>query len=250
MSIANGAILDAPVAPKVSVVICTIGQPPLVNCCISETRRLATLPIEIILVDNGSTERESTTLATIKPNVLLHHPDALGYAAANNAGIAASHGEYVLLLNNDAWPTRRGWDARLISVLQGVPDAMLVAPTAPRVYWTDQHANGPQAENCELIDARNVAFVAVMLRRSTLDAIGPLDERFLVGAFEDDDYCLRIRKAGGRILVDPACFFFHVGSMTMQPLYEAVLPTNHQLFLDKWKDDSYYVETTINQTSG
>lgn len=233
-----GKDLKHPASPTnagcLSVVIGTAGQPALVNCAIAEVRRLATLPIEIVLVDNGSTKKESRSLAKTSPDVLLHYRSMIGYAAANNAGIAASHGEYVLLLNNDAWPTRRGWDARLISVLRNVPDAMLVAPTCPRTSWVDQHAFGPQADDCALIDTHNVAFVAVMMQRSTIDAIGPLDEQFRVGAYEDDDYCRRIRQAGGKILVDPATYFFHVGSVTMYQYYPTVLPGNKERFENKW----------------
>lgn len=217
-----------------SVVIGTVGQAPLVNCCIEELRRRATMPLEIVLVDNGSTEQESALLRTVQADVLLYSPHALGYARAYNAGIAASSGEHVLLLNNDAWPTQAGWDARLVSVLEGVPGAMLVAPTASRVTWLAQRADGPEAPDCKLRSTGRVAFVAVLLRRSTLDALGPLDERFVTGAYEDDDYCERILRAKGMILVDPATFFFHVSGVTMQAHYDAVLPINRRLFDEKW----------------
>lgn len=234
-----------------SVVIGTIGQPALINCCIDELRRWATLPLEVVVVDNGSTEKERQLLTQLaecgKIDRLLRYPYPIGYAAAYNAGIDASSGEYVLLLNNDAWPTQRGWDARLISVLEDVPGAMLVAPTAPRVAWRHQRANGPQPADSTVLSAPRVAFVAVLLRRATLDELGPLDERFAVGAYEDDDYCERIMHAGGMILVDPAVWFFHVSGVTMMPLYDDVLPVNKQAFEDKWKGTEVFnVEKAIN----
>lgn len=222
-----------------SVVIGTVGQPALVNCCIDELRRRATMPLQIVVVDNGSTAKEQQLLAHLaklgKIDRLLRYAHPIGYAAAYNAGIKASSGEYVLLLNNDAWPTQTGWDARLISVLESLPSAMLVSPTAPRVRWLHQKADKPQPADCTVLNVPRVAFVAVLLRRSTLDALGPLDEAFQVGAYEDDDYCERIMQAGGSILVDPAVWFFHVSGVTMMPLYDESLPANKQVFETKWQ---------------
>lgn len=238
--------------PAVSIVIGTIGQPALVNCSVQEVRRLTSLPFEIVLVDNGSTAKDSALLKQTQADKILHVAQPLGYAGAYNAGIAACHGKYIVLLNNDAWPTRKGWDARLTSILEGVPGAMIAVPTASRCWSPDQRADGPQKDDCQLIDTKRVAFVAVMLTRETLDMIGPLDERFGEGCFEDDDYCLRVDQAGGRIMIDPATFFFHVGGVTMHTLgdYAGLLKRNGLIFKDKWKDSPYYAATTIDQTGG
>ena len=237
--------------PAVSIVIGTIGQPALVNCAVQEVRRLTTLPFEIIVVDNGSSAKDSDLLKNIMAETLVYSKAPLGYAGAYNAGIEACHGKYVVLLNNDAWPTRKGWDARLASILEGVPSAMLAVPTCSRCWSPDQRANGPQKDDCQLIDTKRVAFVAAMLKRETLDMIGPLDERFGEGCFEDDDYCLRVDQAGGKILIDPATFFFHVGGVTMHTLddYAGLLKRNGLIFEDKWKDTNY-AATTIDQTGG
>lgn len=238
--------------PAVSVVIGTVGQPALVHCAVQEIRRLTSLPFEIVLVDNGSTAKDSALLKSIIVETLIHSERPLGYAAAYNAGIAACHGKYIVLLNNDAWPTHRGWDNRLASILEQVPGAMIAVPTASRCWSPDQRADGPQKDDCQLIESKRVAFVAVMLKREVLDLIGPLDERFGEGCFEDDDYCLRVDQAGGRIMIDPATFFFHVGGVTMHTLddYAGLLKRNGLIFENKWKDSPGYAETTIDQTSG
>jgi GT2 family glycosyltransferase len=56
--------------------------------------------------------------------------------------------------------------------------------------------------------------------------------------FEDDDYCLRLLTAGKRVLVDPATFFFHVGSVTMgaRADYAELLERNRRLFEAKWSN--------------
>ena len=223
------------VKPFTSVVIGTCGQVALLACCIQELRRTAKLPLEIIVVDNGSTAAEQAQIAKLDIDVLLTYPQPIGYAAANNAGIARAAGRYVLLCNNDAWPTAAGWDVRLSNILNNVPQAMLVAPTNPRCWHPDQRAYGAQGEDAQLVNVNRVSFVAVCLRRETLDAIGPLDERFGLGNFEDDDYCRRIEQAGGLILIDPATWFFHVGSVTLSQYdYPALMARNQQVFDQKW----------------
>lgn len=226
------------VKPAVSVIVGAVGQAALTSCCIQEVRRLARLPVEIVLIDNGSSPRESELLARINADVVLRSDEMLGFPRANNLGVTASSGKYVLLLNNDAWPTQAGWDARLVSVLEGVPGAQIVAATASRVSSPDQRATGPQKSDCELVETTRVLFVAVLLRRSTLDAVGPLDERFGLGNYEDDDYCLRVQEVGGRIIIDPATYFFHVGSVTMRTLdFDALLEANRKFFEEKWSVD-------------
>ena len=230
----------AAVKPYTSAVIGTCGQPALLNCCIQELRRTAHRPLEIIVVDNGSTAREQALIDQLDIDCLLTYPDALGYAAANNAGIAQAQGRYVLLCNNDAWPTAPGWDVRLGQILARVPAALLVSPTNPRCWHPEQQAYAalPADKETELIAVRELSFVAPFLRRTTFDTLGPLDERFGVGNYEDNDYCRRIQAAGGKILIDPATWFWHVGSVTMATQDLAALyARNKQLFEEKWPDE-------------
>ena len=69
--------------------------------------------------------------------------------------------------------------------------------------------------------------------------VGPLDERFRVGMFEDDDFSLRIRKAGFRIAAAEDCFVHHFGQGSFAKLvpayYQEVFATNRRLFEEKWQ---------------
>lgn len=223
----------------VSVVIGAVGNVALTQRCVERARTLATLGLpEIVLVDNGSTPAESDELARLRPEVLLSFPRMLGFAAAMNAGVAAASGEYVCLLNNDAAWTQRGWDARLVSVLEACPGLTVVAPTASYVAHPHQQADGPAVGPRELIETDTLRFVAVMMRRSLYIELGGLDERFGLGNYEDDDFCLRVRLHGGRLLIDPAVWVAHVGHQTMLRLaFDDLLATNRRLFFQKWSID-------------
>ena len=69
--------------------------------------------------------------------------------------------------------------------------------------------------------------------------VGCLDERFGIGNFEDDDYCVRARLAGFVCVIAGDVFVHHFGSQTFKALgvdYAALLEENKGKFLDKWKE--------------
>jgi GT2 family glycosyltransferase len=68
--------------------------------------------------------------------------------------------------------------------------------------------------------------------------VGSLDERFSVGMFEDDDYSLRVRQAGHRIIAAEDCFVHHFGNGSFGQLpneeYERIFRENLVKFESKW----------------
>ena len=223
------------IKPLLSVVIGAMNQAALTSCCIQEVQRLAAVPLEIVLVDNGSTPAESARLCALGADIVTVSAEPLGFARTYNTGVNVANGKYLLLLNNDAWPTAAGWDKRMIAVLDTVPDAKVVVATCSRVWHPEQRATSAKPE-AQIVETLRASFVAAMMKRETWDAIGPLDERFGIGNFEDDDYCMRVHEAGGKIGIDPGTFFFHVGSVTMRTFdYQALIERNKTLFEEKWE---------------
>ncbi|MES1194676.1 MAG: glycosyltransferase [Opitutus sp.] len=95
---------SAPRSPRVSFVV------PLYNCLGLTQAMLASLQaslpadlaLEIIFVDDGSTDGTREWLATLPPDIrVVLNEKNLGYAAANNRGAALARGEFLALLNND-----------------------------------------------------------------------------------------------------------------------------------------------------
>ena len=77
----------------------------------------------------------------------------------------------------------------------------------------------------------------LLIRRAVVDAIGGLDERFGVGCFEDDDYCLRAARAGYRAVIARDAFVHHYGGRTFVGSgvdFAALMRENERLFRDKW----------------
>jgi tetratricopeptide (TPR) repeat protein len=78
------------------------------------------------------------------------------------------------------------------------------------------------------------------MRREVFEKIGPFDEQFGLGTFEDDDYCLRIRKAGYRLLIHRGCFIHHFAGRTIASVGvdpQRLLAENYARFRDKWQEE-------------
>jgi GT2 family glycosyltransferase len=224
---------------SLSVVIGAVGNVDLTQRCVDSVRALSSLPTEIVLVDNGSTPEESDKLARLGADVLLHYPMMIGYPGAMNAGAAAASGQYLCLLNNDAAVTQRGWDARLVSVLEAVQDAAIVAPMTDRVAHPGQRADGPQAASPQdLLFTDALHFVCVLMRRALYVELGGLDERFGLGNFEDIDFSHRVIQGGGKLLIDPGVWVRHECHATMRRLdFGELLATNQRKYHEKWSSN-------------
>jgi GT2 family glycosyltransferase len=111
----------------------------------------------------------------------------------------------VVLLNDDALlQTHCGLSVMQQAVLDN-PQYGIIGSTCNNVGNTNQHPKGIGLRQ----DPRMVCFVCVLIPRKTINEVGLLDERFTAYGFEDDDYCLRVRRAGMLIGIHDGCFCDH-----------------------------------------
>jgi GT2 family glycosyltransferase/predicted TPR repeat methyltransferase len=247
--------LKRPASGLTSIIILTHNNLELTRRCLESIERHTPEPHELIIVDNGSTDGTPGFLrsyAAARENVrVILNAENRGFAAGNNLGFALSRGEFVLLLNNDTLVTP-GWLGRMLSVLYRHPDAGLVGPrsnyvSGPQLVQGASYRGEDELERFAARWARDhegeseevsrlVGF-CLLLRRSVLQRVGGLDERFGTGNFEDDDFCLRARATGFRLRIAQDCFVHHEGSRTFRSAgidYRAAMERNFQLFKAKW----------------
>lgn len=192
-------------------------------CCASV---VAALPndAEVIVVDDASTDDTARRITEAFPSVtVLRQPVNRGYSAAVNAGVAASRGELVLLLNSDtriaagtldAYVKAFGDDPEL-----GVAGAQLInaggsaqwsAGAVPTLLWMVVAVCGIAAlarpfrrpRRKENGNAGWVSGAAMAFRRSVWATAGPLREDFRFYA-QDLDFCVRARRAGWKVRLLP-----------------------------------------------
>ena len=90
--------------PRISVVVCSYNGESTIGRCLEELGRLDYPDYEVIVVDDGSTDRTAAIAAEF--DVRLIRTENRGLSAARNTGIEAATGEIVAFTDDDAWPDR------------------------------------------------------------------------------------------------------------------------------------------------
>ncbi|MBV8129445.1 MAG: glycosyltransferase family 2 protein [Planctomycetaceae bacterium] len=221
----------------VSVILVCWNSLHLTSTAIQTLREHTTgVRYEIIVIDNGSvTDASATELGRFPDIRLILNPENLGFAAANNQGLAVAQGRHVLLLNSDTEQTENAigraveyMDAHpqvgILGVMHrnGDPGRTFQQSAAPfptpmagcrRLLLGIFKKPRPLAPT-EPPPERDVDWVTgsfLLARRACLDQVGPLDERFYVYA-EDIDLCYQARKAGWKVRFWPGVSLVHLGS--------------------------------------
>lgn len=225
--------------PLVSVIIPTRDALALTRRCIGSLRELTRYGnYEILLVDNQSRDAEAMEWMRAQASSgavrLLAYDRPFNYSAINNMAVQAAHGELVCLLNNDTEIVDAGWLDEMVSqALQprvDVVGAKLLYPDGMVQHGGDLVGVGGVANHahawigkddpgyCERAIATQeysavTAACLLTWRRRYLD-LGGLDERNFPVSFNDVDYCLRVRAAGGHVVWTPHAVLVHHESAT------------------------------------
>jgi GT2 family glycosyltransferase len=245
-----------PDPPKVSIVIPVFNQWVFTKQCLESIKKHTSISHEIIVVDNASTDETAQALCKHPEVRLIQNEHNVGFPGAINQGIAAAIGEHVLLLNNDTIITD-GWLERMVEILESHPNIGIVGPVSNKVsgvqldkdanYTTIQEMHQYAAKKLQerkgsVLEFPRIAFLCTLIKRSLIDSIGGLDERFAPGNFEDDDYCLRANLAGYKTFVAQDIFVHHFGSKSFlangENAYVQRLQTNRKKFNEKWESDA------------
>lgn len=221
------------VRPLVSIVICTRDQAALLRTAVTSiTSRSTYGNYEILIVDNGSCDPETLAcladLARLPAISVVRDDTPFNYSRLNNAAVARTRGEVVCLLNDDVEVLSPGWLEELVSHAMA-PD---VAAVGARLWYPDgtlQHGGviigiGGVANHAHLGLRRGqagyfgravlpqelsaVTGACLAVRRDVFDEVGGLDERLAI-AFNDVDFCLRLRAAGYRNIWTPYAELVH-----------------------------------------
>lgn len=253
-----GAITSAlaGATPRASIIVVTYNNLAYTKLCLESVLRNTEYPAyEIVVVDNNSTDGTPAYLrylAAQHPHVrVLLNDRNEGFARANNQGAEVASGDYLVLLNNDT-VVPPGWLSRLLRHLRD-PRVGIVGPltnfagnearveAAYRTWAEMEEFARRRAWEREgwRADIRVLAMFCVALRRETFDEVGPLDEQFGVGMFEDDDYAQRLKAAGYRVVCAADTFVHHFGQVSFKKLiergeYDAVFEENRRRYETKW----------------
>jgi GT2 family glycosyltransferase len=250
--------------PRLSIVIVSFNtRADLERCLDSLFAAPPSVTHEIVVVDNASRDGSPGAVRVRWPSVrVIEQAANAGFSAANNAGIRASAGELILLLNSDCVVPAGAVDT-LIARLTAAPEAGVAGPRLVDVGGRLELSFGsmisPLAElrqKCTLVlYERRVGFMerrviratsreqyvdwvsgaALLAWRADLQAVGLLDERYFLYT-EDVDLCAAIRARGRRILFTPAATITHLrgrSRATRPAASNAAYRRSHLTFYEK-----------------
>jgi GT2 family glycosyltransferase len=228
---------NSPDPPDVSVVIVSYNTRDMLrNCLDSVFKQTQQARIQVIVVDNNSTDDSCAVVQQLFPEVtLIRNPDNRGFAAANNQGFRIATGRYLLLLNSDTVILDSAID-KTLAYMESHPE---VGALGPKVLWPDREFQStvfrfhsvtnvaldalylpqlfPRLDRARYagfdwdvehnVDAAAGCFLLV--RREVLGQVGVLDEAFFMYG-EEAEWCHRMHKKGWRVVYYPGASIIHI----------------------------------------
>lgn len=244
---------DDDVAPTMTVVVAVHDRLVFTRLCVETVLATTAADVELVVVDNASQDLTPAYLGELAVRSgrvrTIRNDENRGFATAINQGLAAARGDVLVILNNDT-VVAPGWLGRLERHLDD-PSIGMVGPRtngAPNEARTDVpyttyggflHAACARPSSPSAFDIAVLTMFCVALRRDAYERVGPLDEGFEIGMFEDDDYSLRMHRVGLRTVCADDVLVHHFGEATLGALvpsgeHARIFAANRRHFEHKW----------------
>lgn len=215
--------------PLVSIVIVNWNGLQDTKLCLKHTGEQSYSNIEVVVVDNGSTDGSLNYLREYKGIKLVENYKNLGFTGGHIAGYNALKGEFVLLLNNDA-VMDRDYVKNAVKTMRA--DKSIGALGGRAYLWDEQNKlfdttnefysyqniNPSTAEGIfatsdqgALQEVNNVSGSCVVVRRSVIDEIGYLHNPFFA-YYEESDLFARMKRAGYKVMYSPDLAIWHANA--------------------------------------
>lgn len=217
-----------------SIIIVNFNTKELLEKCLEsieqESKRVKEWKIEIIVVDNASTDESPEMVKKEFPKArLIVNKENLGFAKAVNQGIKQATGEYIFLLNPDSevksdalttlvkfaqkHPEAGVIGAKLLNPDSSIQPSIYHFPTiwrAIKEYWFGQKGAYEKyaVTASDAVSVEAVTGAAMLIPRKTIEKVGLLDERYFL-YFEDLDFCRRVQRAGLKVYYLPQAEIIH-----------------------------------------
>ena len=260
--------------PKISILIPNKDNISYLSKCIDSIQKKSNYSnFEIVIIENNSEKNETKKFYSFLKNKdprikIIEYDGGFNYSKINNFGSKFASGDYLLLLNNDTEVISKNWLEEMLMFAQRED----VGAVGAKLYYADnsiQHAGvivgiAGSAGHAHRFFSRNssgylhrasivqnlsaVTGACLMTKRKVWEQMQGLDEKFAV-AFNDVDFCLRLRKAGYLVIFTPYSELYHYESKSRgyedTPEKKLRFSKERDMFRKRWKNliergDPYY----------
>ncbi|MFP4086246.1 MAG: glycosyltransferase family 2 protein [Desulfobacteraceae bacterium] len=237
----------------------------LLTCLSSIHQTVVGISFEIWVVDNGSSDGSAAAARARYPHVhVIENTVNLGFAAANNLALGQIQGRYAVLLNTDVI-LRQDAVKDLYHFMEGHPRVAMACGQLLNLNGSKQNsiANFPCLPSLLLnetllrillpgkfpskrreyktpIDVESCIGACLMVRRSAMDHVGLLDERYFF-FLEETDWAYRMKQAGWRVCFVPSARIYHAQGKSVESRADAriLFYRSRYAFFRKWHPKTY-----------
>jgi GT2 family glycosyltransferase len=240
--------------PTVSVLLVLHNRVELTLRCLQALRDHLDIPIELVIVDNHSTDETPALLDRVHGARIIRPGENLGFLRACNLAARTARGTHLLFLNNDTEVQPGSLSAALETIegseSVGAVGGRLIYPDgrlqeAGSIVWNDGSCLGygrgespwdPQYSYVRDVDYCSAAFL--LTRRELFLELGGFDDRYQPAYYEDADYCVRVWKTGRRVVYQPRALVTHVefGSLASVSAAATMQRERRAVFVDAHRD--------------
>jgi GT2 family glycosyltransferase len=252
------ASLPCSTEPRVSIIIPVFNKWAYTAACLRSLADSNNPPsMEVILVDDGSTDETAAQAGQVQGLKFLRNTRNLGFVGSCNRGLEQARGEFTVLLNNDT-QVLDGWLDALLDTFDRFPDTGLAGAQLLYPDGTLQEAGGiifrdgsgwnygkhDDAANPEYQYSREVDYCSgacIMLRTELFRSLGGFDARYAPAYYEDTDLAFRVREAGFKVRYQPAARIIHFEGITsgtdLNSGAKRYQQVNRGKFLQRWQEE-------------
>lgn len=247
-----------PEKPLISVVIITWNAKVMLHRCLSSLERSPRFDLELLVIDNGSSDGTADMLRSdFKDVLLIRNTRNMGVAPARNQGLRLTSGDFILILDDDAY-LARGSITQFIDFMNQHSEVGLCGPRlvdegarlipsckrfpTPLAFVLNRFAGSSRVRRRKCLDAHlmndwahdraapvdYVIGACQFVRRKAFGEVGLLDDKIFYGP-EDIDYCLRMWLKGWQVFYLPGVEAVHAPRRITKQKIFTVLSLRHFL---------------------
>ena len=232
---------------KCDIIIPVWNQLAFTRDCVDSVLANTTGDYRLIIVDNASDDETKRYLEGLRASerlqvLLIRNEENVGFVKAANQAIAASSAPYICLLNNDTLVTK-DWLKIMLDIINRQKEIAIVNPASNNLGQRPANGEpiGLYAEKLKkdadkFIELGAAIGFCMLIKKEVIDRIGPFDEIYGMGNFEDTDFSRRAIREGYRCVEARGAYVYHreSGSFSKMKTFENDFKRNKEIYEFRW----------------